>query len=209
MKKVVIYPIKEILYGEVMDFVRSHAPKRYKYSNEFYRKEDRYNSAVAYVLLCIAYGKIIPEFEVGRHGKPYFKSSTEYFSISHSKNIITIVISDNEVAIDCEFNEFIDESIVNNTFTKDEKKLVENRSINECIIWTAKEAISKFWNEDWYSYPRTDITVDNGQIYDKNNLEVFLEFIDLENCSVCIASRSTENPEICLISESVLKEMID
>ncbi|MBX8936503.1 4'-phosphopantetheinyl transferase superfamily protein [Enterococcus gilvus] len=209
MKKVVIYPVKELLYDEVMRFVRTYAPKRHKYSSRFYNKEDRYNSAVAYVLLCIAYGYIIQEFEVGTHGKPYFKEHAEYLSISHSNGIVAVVISDNEIAIDCESKQSVDKTIVNKTFTEKEKELIEKRNVDESVIWTAKEAISKFWNEDWYSYPRTEITIGSGTIYDKKNSNLFLEFIDFEDYSLCVASKSKEKIEVRQITESVIKEMIE
>ncbi|MDN6836045.1 MAG: 4'-phosphopantetheinyl transferase superfamily protein, partial [Lactococcus lactis] len=158
MKKVIIYPVKEMLYDKVLSFVRQHAPHRYQYLNMFYKREDRYNSAVAYVLLCIAYDQIIEEFEIGKFGKPYFAESNQFLSISHAKSIVSIAASDNEIAIDCESSQSIDETIVNMTFTRNEKNLVKNEKAKKGNIWTAKEAISKFYNEDWYSYPRTEIT---------------------------------------------------
>lgn len=209
MKKVVIYQVKEMLYDEVMKFVKSNAPKRFRYSNRFYKKADRYNSTVAYVLLCIAYGFIIKEFEVGKHGKPYFKTFAQYLSISHSGSIVTVGISDNEIAIDCEYKQSVDEFIIEKTFTKKEKKLVEKQYMKESAIWTAKEAISKFWNEDWYSYPRTEITIEENIIYDQNNPNLLLEFIDLENCSICIVSEDEDKSEVYWIIENDIKKMVE
>ncbi|SET34293.1 hypothetical protein SAMN04487821_11065 [Enterococcus malodoratus] len=208
MKKVVIYPIKEMIYDKVLSFVRQYAPRRYQYLNKFYKRGDRYNSAVVYVLLCIAYDQIVEEFEIGEFGKPYFNNPNQFLSISHSSDIVSVAVSDDDIAIDCESNQSIDEAIINMTFTNGEKNLVEKGIIKKNTIWTAKESISKLYNEDWYSYPRTEITNENGIVYDKNNLNIFLEFIDLENNSVCIASKNKEHTEIYQISENAIKKLI-
>lgn len=208
MKKVIIYPVKEMLYDQVISFVRQHAPNRYQYLIKFYKREDRYNSAIAYVLLCIAYNQIVEEFEIGRFGKPFFSYPNQFLSISHSKEIVSVAVSDTAIAIDCESNQSINEAIIDMTFTKTEKKLVENRTLNKNTIWTAKESISKFYNEDWYSFPRTEITFDDGKIYDKNNPDLFLEFIKIGSNSVCITSKREENTTICQVSESIILKII-
>lgn len=208
MKKVIIYSVQEMLYDQVISFVRQHAPRRYQYLNNFYKREDRYNSAIAYVLLCIAYNQIIEEFEIGKFGKPFFSCPNKFLSISHSKEIVSVAVSDTAIAIDCESNQSIDEDIINMTFTTGEKKLVENGTVNKNTIWTAKESISKLYNEDWYSYPRTEITFEDGEVYDKNNPDLFLEFIKIGRNSVCITSKRKEHSTIFQVSESVILKMI-
>lgn len=208
MKEVVIYSVKEMLYDEVMDFVRKHAPNRYQYSNKFYKKRDRYNSAVAYLLLCIAYGQIIEECEIGKFGKPYFIFPEQFLSISHTLDIVCVAVSDVEIAIDCESNQSIDENIIDMTFTKKEKKQVENGILKKSNIWTAKEAISKFYNEDWYSHPRTEITFENEVVYDENNRDLILEFTDWEDISVCLASKSKQKTLISKISEDIILKLV-
>lgn len=208
MKKVIIYPVKEMLYDQVIRFVSQHAPKRYQYLKKFYKREDRYNSAIAYVLLCIAYNQIVEEFEIGKFGKPFFSCPNQFLSISHSKEIVSVAVSDADIAIDCESNQSIDEAIINMTFTIKEKKLVENGTVKKNTIWTAKESISKFYNEDWYSYPRTEISFEDGKVYDKNNPDLILEFIKIGSNSVCITSKRKEHTTICQVSESEILKMI-
>lgn len=208
MKKVVIYNLKEMIYDEVISFVKRYAPRRYQYLNMFYKREDRYNSAMAYVLLCIAYNQIIGEFEIGEFGKPYFPCPNKFLSISHSKEFVSVAVSDANIAIDCESNQSIDEVIINTTFTIKEKKLVEDGIVKKNTIWTAKESISKFYNEDWYSYPRTEITFEDGKVYDKNNQNLFLEFYQVGSNSVCIVSQRKESTMICRVSETEIMKMI-
>jgi len=204
MKRVLIYPVKERIYQEVMQFVKQHAPKRYQYANKFYKQEDRYNSAVAYVLLTMAYNQNMIEFEIGKNGKPYYVEKDRYLSISHTKNVVAIAISDSDIAIDCELEQSIDDTVINETFSKKEKFLVDNKILKKNWIWNAKEAISKLYNEDWYSYPRTEIVYIDGQVFDEKNRNISLEFKEINDASICVASQGSENTEFNIVSEAVL-----
>lgn len=82
------------------------------------------------------------------HGKPYLSNRDLYFNISHSNNLIAIIISDIECGIDIEY---LDENREINKIVKkimnDEELLLFNNSNNKIYyfyeIWTKKEAYFK------------------------------------------------------------------
>lgn len=82
------------------------------------------------------------------HGKPYLSNRDLYFNISHSNNLIAIIISDIECGIDIEY---LDENREINKIVKkimnDEELLLFNNSNKKIYyfyeIWTKKEAYFK------------------------------------------------------------------
>ena len=80
--------------------------------------------------------------------KPYIKNNPIYFNISHSKDIIAIIISDSECGIDIEYIDYERnvEKIVSKIMNDDEKKQFYN-SIDKYKyfykLWTKKEAYFK------------------------------------------------------------------
>lgn len=87
----------------------------------------------------------ILQFETEEKGKPYIKNLDIQFNISHSRNMLAILISNYPCGIDiqkkvnCKYNE-----ITKRFFSKEEAKSVENGGIEEFFrIWTKKEAFGK------------------------------------------------------------------
>lgn len=73
MKRVLIASTDMRLFEEVMTFVRGASTSRYDYVCNFYKKDDQYNSALAYVLLCLATKELIGKIKIGENGKPYLE----------------------------------------------------------------------------------------------------------------------------------------
>ncbi|EGP5232909.1 hypothetical protein EGN39_07600 [Enterococcus faecium] len=201
MKRVLIAPINTMLFEEVMAFVRVVAPIRYDYVCHFYRKEDQYRSALAYVLLCLANKKLVGEISRGVNGKPYLKDAGCHISISHTNELVSVGISNEGIGIDCEMESNIDDIIINESFSKKEKVQVTKDDFLKVVFWTAKEAISKLYNEDWYSSPLTELTYNNGELKDTAMREVYLHQFSFLNGCICTASKSAEQPSFHLITE--------
>ncbi len=88
---------------------------------------------------CLKYlNKNLPEIEISKYGKPYFKNSNIQFNYSHTKNYIACAISYDTVGIDIEETT----RIIND---KVSKKYLENAKNNTQRIekWVRKEAYSK------------------------------------------------------------------
>jgi len=66
-----------------------------------------------------------------------------YFSISHKKNFVAIIVAQKKIGIDLEIVKIRDENLWN-IFTENEWKiLVERHWLNFYFLWTAKEALIK------------------------------------------------------------------
>lgn len=82
-------------------------------------------------------------------GKPYLKNNNIYFNISHSKDLIAIIIDNKECGIDIEYIDYdrkIDKLISKVLSTEEQKEF--NNAIDKYEyfykIWTIKEAYSKY-----------------------------------------------------------------
>lgn len=114
------------------------------------RAEDRARALGASLLLLFALGKegceleCLPDFAFTAKGKPYIKAYGHlHFNLSHTKNIITCVISDAEVGVDVEHIREIKEATVNRVFSENEKKMAEYKQEGYVRLWTMKEAYAK------------------------------------------------------------------
>ncbi len=82
------------------------------------------------------------------YNKPYIKDNPIYFNISHSKDIIAIIISDCECGIDIEYIDYQKDveklalKIMNNTEIKHFNKVI-NKHKYFYKIWTKKETYFK------------------------------------------------------------------
>lgn len=86
----------------------------------------------------------LPDFSYTEEGKPYLKEySHVYFNLSHTRNIITCVISDKEVGMDVEHVREFRENTIQRVFTKNEKLLIGENKEELVRFWTMKEAYVK------------------------------------------------------------------
>ncbi len=86
--------------------------------------------------------------EIGRseHGKPYFKAIPDfYFNISHSSDLLAIVVSDSDVGIDIEKLRTMDTRIAKRFCADEQTYITEADSQNRLFeVWTKKEACLKY-----------------------------------------------------------------
>lgn len=83
-----------------------------------------------------------------QYGKPYLKNNYIYFNISHSKNMIALIISDNECGIDIEYIdktrniEGLSKKVLS---SKEKEEFDKNKDIEIFYkFWTQKEAYYKY-----------------------------------------------------------------
>lgn len=82
-------------------------------------------------------------------GKPYLKTKKIYFNISHSKNLIAIIISDKECAIDIQYvdNKKEHDKYINKILS-DNEKVIYNTHLDKISyfyeLWTKKETYYKY-----------------------------------------------------------------
>ncbi len=88
--------------------------------------------------------------EYDNRGKPYLKNKKGFFSISHSKGLVAVAVSDNPVGLDIERIRNINFNIIKKVCTDSEKEYVlnggnkEEQNIRLIEIWTFKEAYFKY-----------------------------------------------------------------
>ncbi|WP_026882821.1 4'-phosphopantetheinyl transferase family protein [Clostridium akagii] len=207
MKKIIYHFEDEMLYEPVLSFVRRYAPFRYAYAMKYHQKKDRYNALMAYVLLCVASEQLIGELSLGANGKPYFKNDflENHFSISHTDNMVVVAISNQNIGIDIEQYNKVNYEILSMVCSKKEQYQIKENSQLPTFFWTAKESLSKLFNEDWYSSPMTDLLYDGHDIIDRNNLSVNFEHFDFSKNALCIASESSE---VSLIEKAGSKKIL-
>ncbi len=129
--------LKDINLHELVQYLPNQIKKKY----ESITNEDYFTSSLlGYLLLVFELKKYFgfyyfPDYSLS--GKPYDSNLGLYFNISHSKNIIALIISKEDVGIDVECYRHISDSLkrkyLNNI--KDDKKAT--------IKWTKLESILK------------------------------------------------------------------
>ena len=81
------------------------------------------------------------EFLYNEHGKPYFEGGP-YFSISHCKEGIAVVIDDQPIGVDIESIRHADDELIRRTMNEEEQRMIQNdRDFTR--LWTQKEAVVK------------------------------------------------------------------
>ncbi len=76
------------------------------------------------------------------NGKPYIDGDPVYFSLSHSKNVTVIAISDEHVGVDLEFTGRKKYSAILSRFTARERAEITNET-DFLHAWVAKESFIK------------------------------------------------------------------
>lgn len=114
------------------------------------KAEDRARALGASYLLFFALEKEgiclnkLPDFSYTKEGKPYLREFPQiFFNLSHTKNIITCVISGDEIGTDVEHMRSFQDSTINRVFTENEKNMVGQDVEGYVRLWTMKEACSK------------------------------------------------------------------
>ncbi|MEQ9810558.1 4'-phosphopantetheinyl transferase family protein [Streptococcus jiangjianxini] len=198
MIKVYFYRYDNIKnYNVLMNFTKFSSISRYNYSKSYFHKENTFNSALAYTILCMSIGKYRLEILRGKNGKPYIEGSNLFVSISHTVGLVAIAISDNfDIGIDCEKLDNIDDEVKNITYSNSEIEITKNCPIKSTLFWTAKEALSKLKNEDWYSTKRTELYMIDNTIKETNNRDIIFDYKLISKGIICLASSRLNKDKI-------------
>ena len=88
----------------------------------------------------------VPEFVFNQFGKPSLPNLSIHFSLSHCKDAVACVVSDNNVGIDVETIVPYNPDVARRVCTAAELEILEqsaNKDVDFIKLWTVKEAISK------------------------------------------------------------------
>ena len=116
----------------------------------------RKQCALAYLLLCEGLRKEYgitekPVFEFGEHGKPSIVGLPNvYFNLSHCKEAVICVVSNEPVGVDVESIGRFKEELARFTMNDDELRIIQqsdNTEVDFIRFWTMKEAVLKLSGE--------------------------------------------------------------
>lgn len=109
-------------------------------------------------------------------GKPYIDNENIFFNISHSNNLLTIIISNkSDVGIDIEYIKEFNNNVADFIMTSNEKdklKTDKNKNLLFTKIWTRKEA--------YFKCKGTGITENINQVSLENSKSNFIQEINSE-----------------------------
>ncbi len=127
-------------------------PKRRKEAIRYKSAVRQFMSLKSFCILQDLFGVKLPDWECDERGKPYYAegviaSEMKYFSLSHCKNAIAVVVSDEPIGVDIESTDRqISDSLLTYTMSDDEVEYIKG-SVNEkerfIALWTKKEAVLK------------------------------------------------------------------
>ena len=120
-----------------------------------------------------------PSFLYNEHGAPYLEDGP-YFSISHCKQGIAVVVSDSPVGIDIEGLRKVDDGLVRKTMNTQEQAQIAAAANPEqefIRLWTRKEAYVKMQG--------TGIISDMHQILVDTEALQWHEFVDIDRGYIC------------------------
>lgn len=121
----------------------------------------------------------LPEFLYNEHGAPYWAVGP-YFSISHCKQGIAVVVSDQPVGIDIEGMRKVDDGLVRKTMNTQEQAQIAAAANPEqefIRLWTRKEAYVKMLG--------TGIISDMHQILQDTEALQWHEIVDINKGYIC------------------------
>ena len=123
---------------------------------EAYRGEVRHASCSAWGLLYRVLrenGLPMGDVSFTEKGKPYFRDSGVYFSLSHSKALCAVAVSDRPVGVDAEIcKPCYHPHLVERSLTELEKACFDGDFTR---LWCRKEAIAKLTGEGITGYPNS------------------------------------------------------
>jgi 4'-phosphopantetheinyl transferase len=120
-----------------------------------------------------------PTFLYNEHGAPYLEDGP-YFSISHCKQGIAVVVSDQPVGIDIEGMRKVDDGLVRKTMNTQEQAQIAAAANSEqefIRLWTRKEAYVKMLG--------TGIISDMHQILQDTEALQWHEIVDIDKGYIC------------------------
>jgi 4'-phosphopantetheinyl transferase len=159
-------------------------------------------------LLCLGQPEtILNKIEISKNGKPVIPSFSGDFNISHSDNLIALIISDKPGAgIDLEKTRIVNTTGFKHYFTQEEWQRIMNANEKENTLlklWTIKEALLKA-RSTGFSNGIDDLSINytgntaqfrsDNNVYYWNHIDIFSEYI------VCYASSQKDViPDVTIV----------
>lgn len=173
---------------------------------KYKHKRGKIECAVAYLLLAAllqsetGLQQIDFSFVYNEHGKPYLDSHLNYyFSISHCKSVVAVVLSDDEVGIDVEEIARYKESLARYVCNDEELNEIsgsDDESASFIKLWTRKEAVFKLLG--------TGITHDIKDILPNNDVYISSKEFDGKILSVASKKKIDDALQIVFVSKEQL-----
>lgn len=104
-------------------------------------------------------------FQRNSYGKPEAVNSPLHFNLSHSGDFVLCATSADEIGADIEAMRPVSQKLISRVCTEEEKELVSNDARLFLQVWTAKEALAKFYGEGLRRDPRQFQVVRSGRLY--------------------------------------------
>jgi len=184
--------------NRIFDVAKKMPPSRYQEFLNVDSQSAKIQKVIAYLLLRkaledveIDHGNL--DFSYTVHGKPYFRELPIEFSISHSNEIVAVVLDQTEVGLDVEKLREVNPRLVNKVFSLKERKKFSNHLLDKnifCKAWTIKESYTKCLGEGLYvdfSTLSFDLSKDINCI---NNL--YINSFKIRDYYVSVCSRQIE-----------------
>jgi phosphopantetheinyl transferase len=170
--------------------------------------EERKKRVLAYLneedqLLSLGAGYFVHKYfndDVKKTSSGKLVSPKGFFNISHCKNYVVFVISDNECGIDIEEKREVKESLINYAFSESDKELIKKPE-DFFLMWTLKEAIAKAEGSG-LSGEIKNIPVGTGLIEYKDN-SYMVKFTTLADYYISVAVKTNKPFEIVLKEEII------
>ena len=135
------------LNGEIIDYWRQNTDKSRREAvskkNELHFKQ----SVLGDILSIKAARKFLndepPKIKRTKHGKPYFDIPNGYISVSHSGDLVAVVIDSKPIGIDIEIIKPFNQKLIKRVCSERETEYISEKIERFFEIWTAKEAYLK------------------------------------------------------------------
>lgn len=181
-----------------LDYIKKHIPKRYSASLSYKSEESRNLTLLGGIMIYNNLHVDEDSIKYNKLKKPYIENGP-FFNVSHSKDMVVFVKSENKIGIDIEAIDKKNISIIDYAFSKDEKEYIINGKDKytdaERLIklWTIKESLFKASGSEKYIEPK------NINAYGENNVITILENICFENDKCVETNSSAINLELATI----------
>ena len=149
-----------------MEYIKTHIPKKFESCINYKSTEARNLSLLSKIMICNNLNVNEDDIKFNKFKKPYIENGP-FFNISHSKDIVVFVKSEEPIGIDIEYVNEKNLNIIKYAFSDVEQDYILNsydelsKSERLTKYWTIKESLFKASGSDKYIEPR-DISVNNG-----------------------------------------------
>lgn len=138
-------------FGELFAGISTEKQQRLsKVRSEIDKKTGTYSEALVRMLICRTLGVKNKDIALSQneYGKPNLIGSTDFhYNISHTRNALTVGVSDEPIGVDIERIREVDLNIAKRVFTDNELSYVfgeeSGKDLRFFNIWTKKEAVAK------------------------------------------------------------------